>query len=265
MKIITVHSFKGGTGKTNIIADLSFAFASAGYKVGVVDSDMAHPSLHIIYGLGAQDKQPHPTLTEFLLGRCKATDIVHDISNMYDLKGKLYLIPSNLNEEIITKIVREGFEIGHLFRGLRDIAKTKNLDFLLIDTKPGLDERTMLLFAMTDALLIIMRNDEADIRGTMELLKIITHFKVSSKYIIPNMIDSSHLEKVKKELRKTLEGQEVLISNPLPYSSKLSMEHSPHIDRLFISKYPDDPFSQSILDLRDMILRKLGYKSDHPS
>ncbi len=255
MKIITVHSFKGGTGKTNIIADLSFAFANAGYKVGVVDSDIAHPSLHIMYGLG--DQQPYPTLTEFLLEKCEATEIVHDISPMYDLKNKLYLIPSNLNDGIITEIIRRGFDIGHLFIGLREIGKKKNLDFLLIDTKPGLDEKTMLFFTMTNALLIVMRNDEADIRGTKELLKITAHFRVPTQYIIPNMIDHSHQVNIMKELKGIFKGQDVMISTPLPYSSKLSIEHSPHIDKLFISKYPDDPFSQSILGLRDIIIKNL--------
>ncbi|VVB97607.1 Iron-sulfur cluster carrier protein [uncultured archaeon] len=256
MKVITVHSFKGGTGKTNIIASISFALASAGYKVGVVDSDMAHPSLHIIYGMGNQP--PHPTLTEFLLGKCESTEIVHDVSPEYGFKNKLYLIPSNLNEEIITKIVREGFEIGHMFRGLKEIGRKKNLDVLLIDTKPGLDEKTMLFFMMTDALFIVMRNDEADIRGTMELLKIIAHFKVPIKYIIPNMIESSHIENVNNELKKLFKKDDVIIASSLPYSSKLAMEHSPHIDKLFISKYPDDPFSKSILKLRDMTTQKMG-------
>ncbi len=256
MKIITVHSFKGGTGKTNITANLSLAFASAGYKVGVVDSDMVHPSLHIMYGLG--DQQPYPTLTEFLLEKCKATEIVHDISSMYNLQNKLYLIPSNLDDGIITEIIRKGFDIGHLFIGLREIGNNKNLDLLLIDTKPGLDEKTMLFFTMTNALLIVMRNDEADIRGTTELLKITAHFRVPTQYIIPNMIDHSREVNLIKELKSIFKGQEVLIPTPLPYSSKLSIEHSPHIDKLFISKYPDDPFSQSIIGLRDIIVKNLG-------
>jgi MinD-like ATPase involved in chromosome partitioning or flagellar assembly len=110
---------------------------------------------------------------------------------------------------------------------------------------------------MTNALLIVMRNDEADIRGTTELLKITAHFRVPTQYIIPNMIDHSREVNIIKELKSIFEGQDVLISAPLPYSSKLSIEHSPHIDKLFISKYPDDPFSQSILGLRDIIIRNL--------
>lgn len=255
MKIITVHSFRGGTGKTNIIANLSLAFASIGYKVGVIDSDMSHPSLHIIYGLG--DHQPYPTLTEFLLGKCEAIEIAHDISSMYNLRNKLYLIPSNLNNGIITEIINKGFKIEHLYMGMKEIEKKKNLDLLLIDTKPGLDEKTMLFFEMTNTLLIIMRNDEADIRGTMELLKITTHFKVPKQYIIPNMIDYSHQANIMNELKNMFKSQDILVSMPLPYSSKLSIEHSPHIDKLFISKYPDDPFSQAVLKLRDMIIQKM--------
>jgi septum site-determining protein MinD len=255
MKTITIHSFKGGTGKTNIIASLSYTLASAGYRVGVVDSDLAHPSLHIVFGLGG--KQPHPTLTEFLLERCKALEIVHDISQMYNLKQKLYLIPANLDEDSITRLVRGGFEVAHLFHGLREIGGAKNLDFLLIDTKPGLDEKTMLFLMMTNALLIVLRNDEVDIRGTETLLKIVDTFHVPLKYIIPNMIDSSVAPRISAELQNKF-GDEVKVTAPLPYSTKLAIEHSPHIDKLFACKYPEDPLVQAIFKLTDTVRNDMG-------
>ena len=199
MKLITTHSFKGGTGKTNVIANLSYALVNDGFKVGVVDSDASHPSLHIMYGLG--DRQPHPTLTEFLLGKCESFDIVHDLSEEYNLKEKLYLIPANLDGEVIRKLINEGFEIGHLFRGLKEVGEQAKLDFMLIDTRPGLDEKTMLFLIMTDVLLILVRNDEADIRGTKTLLNIVDFFRIPIKYLTPNMIDVTNTEKKWKSIK----------------------------------------------------------------
>ena len=95
-----------------------------------------------IFGLG--NKQTHSTLTEFLLEKTEARNIVKDISHLYNLKNRLYLIPSNLDEEKITRIIRGGFEIGRLVRGLKEIEEEKKLDFMLIDTKPGLDEKTVI-------------------------------------------------------------------------------------------------------------------------
>lgn len=255
MEIITAHSFRGGTGKTNIVANLSYVLAKAGYRVGVVDADTSHPSLHVIYGLGG--KQPHPTLAEYLLGQCDLNEIVHDISTKVGLKDCLYIIPSNLNEEKITEIVKHDFDFGRLYRGLREIGNNNDLDFLLLDTKPELDEKIMLFFTITNLLLVVTRFDEADIRGTKELLKIVNYFKVPSIYVVPNMIEGDQKSKIMIEIEKQFEsfkGLGVSVSNPIIFSSKLSVDHSPRIDELFITKYSDDAFSQSVSKLKDIII-----------
>ena len=38
--IISVHSFRGGTGKSNTTANLSAVLAMSGKRVGVVDTDI---------------------------------------------------------------------------------------------------------------------------------------------------------------------------------------------------------------------------------
>jgi septum site-determining protein MinD len=104
MKIVTAHSFRGGTGKTNIIANLSYILAKSGKKVGVVDADSTHPSLHIMFGLG--NNPPSPTFADFLLNQCSVQDIIFDISEICALKDSLYLIPSKLDDATIYKIIQ---------------------------------------------------------------------------------------------------------------------------------------------------------------
>ena len=50
-RVISVHSFRGGTGKSNIAASLATALALQGRRVAVVDTDIQSPGIHILFGL----------------------------------------------------------------------------------------------------------------------------------------------------------------------------------------------------------------------
>lgn len=41
--IISVHSFRGGTGKSNTTANLGCTLATLGYRVAIVDTDIQSP------------------------------------------------------------------------------------------------------------------------------------------------------------------------------------------------------------------------------
>ncbi len=55
-KIVAVHSFRGGTGKSNTTANLAVALAEAGHRVGIVDTDIQSPGIHILFGM-REDEQ----------------------------------------------------------------------------------------------------------------------------------------------------------------------------------------------------------------
>jgi septum site-determining protein MinD len=44
--IVSVHSFRGGTGKSNTTANISGVLASQGKRVGVIDGDIQSPGIH---------------------------------------------------------------------------------------------------------------------------------------------------------------------------------------------------------------------------
>jgi len=50
-RVISIHSFRGGTGKSNTTANLTGLLAQMGYRVGVVDTDIQSPGIHVIFGL----------------------------------------------------------------------------------------------------------------------------------------------------------------------------------------------------------------------
>jgi MinD-like ATPase involved in chromosome partitioning or flagellar assembly len=58
--------------------------------------------------------------------------------------SKLYLVPSSIKAGEITRVLREGYEVNLLTDGFRTLMKTFQLDYLFIDTHPGLNEETLL-------------------------------------------------------------------------------------------------------------------------
>ena len=45
-KIVSVHSFRGGTGKSNLTANLGANLAMNDHRVGLVDTDIQSPGIH---------------------------------------------------------------------------------------------------------------------------------------------------------------------------------------------------------------------------
>ncbi|HZY48036.1 MAG TPA: P-loop NTPase, partial [Candidatus Bathyarchaeia archaeon] len=50
-RTVAIHSFKGGTGKSTLAANLAISLALKGKKVAVMDMDLEGPGLHVILGL----------------------------------------------------------------------------------------------------------------------------------------------------------------------------------------------------------------------
>ena len=77
-KIVAVHSFRGGTGKSNTTANLATAIATSGCRVAVIDTDIQSPGIHVLFGL-EQDSLKH-TLNSYLWGDCAIAEAAYDVS-----------------------------------------------------------------------------------------------------------------------------------------------------------------------------------------
>ncbi|MGC1308572.1 MAG: MinD/ParA family protein [Phormidesmis sp.] len=187
-QIISIHSFRGGTGKSNLTANLSVAVAQQGKRVGIVDTDIQSPGIHVIFGLD-EDKFTY-SLNDYLWGKCPVEDTAYEVgTNLVDgegapakIDGSIYLVPSSIKAGEIAKILRQGFDVGLLNDGFHDLIDALDLDFLFIDTHPGLNEETLLSIAVSDAAIIVLRPDRQDFMGTAVTLE------VSRKLNVPNLM-----------------------------------------------------------------------------
>jgi MinD-like ATPase involved in chromosome partitioning or flagellar assembly len=93
-------------------------------------------------------------------------------------EGGLYLIPSSIKAGEIARILREGYDVGRLNDGFQELLSSLDLDYLLIDTHPGLNEETLLSIAISDTLVVILRPDRQDYQGTAVTIDIARKLEV---------------------------------------------------------------------------------------
>ncbi len=248
-RIISVHSFRGGTGKSNTTANLAALLAQQGKRVGVVDTDVNSPGIHILFGMD-EDQMVH-SLNDYLWGKCNIKDCAHDVTRNLpgNLSGKVYLIPSSIKAGEIARILREGYDVGLLNDGFNDLIDDLNLDFLLIDTHPGINEETLLSVAISDILLLIMRPDQQDFQGTSVTVDVARKLGVPAMYLLINKAPESLDFNALKQLAE--EKYRCDVAAILPHSDDMMMLASSGI---FSLKYPDHPFTAKYKQVAALIM-----------
>jgi Mrp family chromosome partitioning ATPase len=75
--ILSVHSFRGGTGKSNTTANLAAVVAGRGKRVGVIDTDIQSPGIHVLFGLEGDEVQA--SLNDYLWHDTPIRDVAMDV------------------------------------------------------------------------------------------------------------------------------------------------------------------------------------------
>ena len=107
-----------------------------------------------------------------------------------DIKGQVFLTPSSTQVSEITRVLREGYDVGLLNDGFHELIEVLGLDVLMIDTHPGLNEETLLSIAISDALGIILRPDQQDYQGTGIMVEVARKLDVPRMVLIVNEVPS---------------------------------------------------------------------------
>ncbi len=238
-KIVSVHSFRGGTGKSNTSANVAVILASQGLRVGVVDTDIQSPGIHVLFGFDA-DNMEH-SLNDYLWGKCDIADTAYDLTSALDtdLAGQIYLIPSSIKAGEIARVVREGYDVGLLNDGFHELVEQLNLDVLMIDTHPGLNEETLLSIAVSDSLAVVMRPDQQDFQGTGVTVEVARKLDVPRMVIVVNKVPPAlDLDDVKEQVEQTYNAPVAAI---FPHSNEMMMLAS---EAIFALRYPDHPITE---------------------
>jgi MinD-like ATPase involved in chromosome partitioning or flagellar assembly len=248
-KIISIHSYRGGTGKSNTTANLATILALNGLRVGVVDTDIQSPGIHAIFGL--EENEMEHSLNDYLWGLCDIAEAAIDVTDSLeeDISGRIFLIPSSLKAGEIARVLREGYDVGLLDAGFQDLIIELELDALLIDTHPGLNEETLLSIAISDIVVLILRPDTQDYMGTSVTVEVARKLDVAELLLAVNKIPEVFpLDEVKQQVEQTYSCE---VAALLPHSDEMMVLGS---SDLFVLKFPDHPVSDALRGLAGRLL-----------
>lgn len=250
-ELISVHSFRGGTGKSNTTANVAALLARDGKRVGVVDLDIQSPGIHVLFGMDQDSAMVH-SLNDYLWGDCPLRDAAHDVTSILDdgLTGRVWLVPSSMRPGDIARVMHEGYDVNLLNEGFHRLIDDLSLDVLLLDTHPGINEETLLSIAMSDALAIVLRPDQQDYEGTRVTVTVARKLGVPRMVLVvnktPDVFDSA-------EVRQLVEATyQCPVAAVLPHSDDVMVLSSRGI---FALRHPDHHLTALY---RDVARRLMG-------
>ncbi|MEM9907580.1 MAG: MinD/ParA family protein [Cyanobacteria bacterium P01_D01_bin.44] len=248
-RVVSIHSYRGGTGKSNFTANLAVTIAAQGYRVGVVDTDVPSPGIHNLFDL--ESEQIDKTLNNFLWGEISIEAAAYDVTSNtgIDSNGKVFLIPSSVKADDIARILKDGYDVKLMNEGFRGLVKALELDYLLIDTHPGLSKETFLSIAISHVLLLILRPDKQDYQGTAVTIDVARQLKVRKMLLAINKV---HSQINQGALRQKVEDTYAeTVAGIFPLSEDMVLLAS---EGIFCMKYPEHPVSQEFRKVAQQII-----------
>jgi MinD-like ATPase involved in chromosome partitioning or flagellar assembly len=249
-KIISIHSFRGGTGKSNTTANLASLLAADALRVGVVDTDLNSPGVHVPFGLDLEDPNLKYTLNDYLWGKCNIEEAAHDVTtNLHrSVEGQIFLVPASIKAGEITRLLRDGYDVGLLNDGFDDLIDALSLDLLLVDTHPGLSNETLLSLAITDILVILLRPDHQDYQGTAVTVEVARKLDVPDMMLVINKMPQVYdFGEVKARVEQLYRCDVAAI---IPHSEEMMSLGSQGI---FALRYPHNEVTRALKQLSKRI------------
>jgi septum site-determining protein MinD len=250
VKIVSLLSYRGGTGKSNLAANIAWLAARGGAKVAVLDTDLQSPGVHIV--LQADMARAVFTLTDFVAKRCQIDEAAIDLTNDLEIGtggGKLWLLPSSMTVEAITRVIADGYDATHLNREMARLVEALGLDLLLIDSHPGLNRETLLTASVSDVLLVLVRPDAQDFQGTAVITQVARKLQVPKTLLVATKVmDGIDPDVFAKRLEEAF-GSKVAATIPLLEAiARLGSSG------VFCRQQPDHPVVATLQQLTDQLL-----------
>ena len=164
-RVIAITSGKGGVGKTNIVANLGYAFSKMGKKVLILDADLGLGNLDVLLGLAPKYNLSHVIMEE---------KSIEDI--LIEGPGKMKILPASSGIQELTNLTRKQ-KINILTQLDRLI---DSVDVFFIDTAAGISSNVMDFNATAQEIVVVVSPEPTSITDAYALMKVLS-LKYSEK------------------------------------------------------------------------------------
>jgi len=254
-KVIAVHSYKGGTGKTILSINLAAALVKHGKKVCLMDLDFRAPSLSTLLKVEKADYW----LNDYLNGICGIDKVLIDLTERIRDGGKLFVGLANPTTEAIRDISAKDRKwemraLGRLLSLRNTLLNDKGFDYLVFDTSPGLQYSSINAIVSADLVIVASTLDKSDVEGTKRMLKeLYDLFEKKTRIVTNKVLYGENIKSVKDVRSQMEELYGVPILGVIPCFCDVSRAKGTLI---FIEDKPDHPFTK-IMDEMATELEKI--------
>ncbi len=247
-KIIAVHSYKGGTGKTLLSVNLAATFAKQGKKVCIFDLDFRAPSLFAIL----KSENSETWFNDYLNSTCEINKVLIDLSARLSGAGKFYAGLANPSTEAIRDMSAKDRKwemraLGRLLSLRNTLLDEQKFDYLIFDTSPGLQYSSINAIVTADFVVVATTSDRSDVNGTKRMLnELYNLFEKKTGLVINKVLDAASKSKSAEMAKKVRDTYQVPLLAMVPCFCEILRAEGNFI---FPQDKPDHPFTKILSEM----------------
>jgi len=252
-KIIAVHSYKGGTGKTLLSVNLAVTFAKHGKKVCLLDLDFRAPSLATILKI----EKVEYWLNDYLNGTCEIDKVLVDLQDKVQNNGKLCVGLANPKTEAIRDMTAKDRKwemraLGRLLALRNSLLNDGGFDYLILDTSPGLQYSSINAIVSADLVLVATTLDRSDVDGTKRMLReLYDLFEKKTEIVLNKILHDFSSRTGKEEIQaKIKDVYQVPVIGIMPCFCDILRGEG---NIIFAHEKPEHPFTKILSDMASKI------------
>lgn len=177
VRVIAVTSGKGGVGKTNIAANLSYLLSMQGKRVLLLDADAGLANIDVILGIA-----PRYNLCNVLRGEKTLSEVV------VRGPGGIMIVPAASGIQEMAELSR-----GHKLTLLEELEHfDEEVDIMIIDTAAGINGNVTYFNMVAHEIIVVLSPDPTSLTDAYALIKVLNRdYGIRDFMVLANMARSA--------------------------------------------------------------------------